>query len=113
MGEVERLSPEREIAIVERIEAGRDQVLKAIYEFPFTPVAIAIWYGEWIARRIGKSPDKKVILNDIVDIGPLQDALKKAQIPIKQAAVQKTEIESSRDEDDDNGAGEEVKDGGG
>src|SRR5262249_4281798 len=60
MGSVELLSPEGEIAIAKRIEAGRETMIAGLCESPLTFQAIIIWRDEL--------NDGKVLLRDIIDL---------------------------------------------
>src|SRR5580704_6717713 len=60
MGSVELLSREGEIAIAERIEAGREAMIAGLCESPLTFQAIIIWRDE--------VNDSKVLLRDIIDL---------------------------------------------
>jgi RNA polymerase primary sigma factor len=60
MGSVELLSREGEIAIAQRIEAGREAMIAGLCESPLTFQAIIIWRDEL--------NDGKVFLRDIIDL---------------------------------------------
>src|ERR1700749_1279370 len=60
MGTVELLSREGEIAIAERIEAGREAMIAGLCESPLTFQAIIIWRAE--------VNEGKVFLRDIIDL---------------------------------------------
>jgi RNA polymerase primary sigma factor len=60
MGSVELLSREGEIAIAKRIEAGRDMMIRGIYESPMTMRAISNWHDQLITGDI--------LLRDIIDL---------------------------------------------
>src|SRR6202163_663373 len=60
MGSVELLSPEGEIAIARRIEAGREMMIGGICESPLTIRAIVGWRDALV--------DGKMLLRDIIDL---------------------------------------------
>ncbi|MER8535216.1 RNA polymerase sigma factor RpoD [Mesorhizobium sp. M1005] len=96
MGSVELLSREGEIAIAQRIEAGRETMIAGLCESPLTFQAIIIWRDEL--------NESKILLREIIDLEATYAGPEAKQAPvverIEEAKTEEKSRRSREDEDD-------------